>query len=140
MAEELVVFDVEPNGRAEIFFGANTVVVRGMYVAVVEGDELREVVDQDSAPLLLWDGVVGSTDDGEITEAATWGCQDIDSDGENELSSVSVEFTEAALWTRDAYKLTGSRATLVVSDAGAALIPGNRAGFAAALTLPCPNA
>lgn len=137
MGELLLVGDIESDGRQEIFFGGTTVSAQIANVVVFFNGKLRYVVLEDGELLTVVSGLW--VDAEGATSGHTWGCRDTDDDGSNEIVRVIVTPEgETLRWSREAYRLEGSTATLVSKDSGSVREQKERAAeVASTLTLPC---
>lgn len=139
MTEVLLTSDIEPDERDEIFYGGTTVSAQGASLAVVINGQLQQVIGEDGSAFEVWEGILGTNDGGEFTETATWGCEDIDDDGNRELTSVRVKFTHVAHWTKESYVVEETRARLVKSGSGTESLPDDRLKYPSTLTRSCSD-
>lgn len=119
MAEFIEVADIQGDGRSEIFFGATTAALLAVHIAVWHEGRLRAVELEDGRHLELRRGSLSFDAARNQPESlATWGCEDLDGDGVDEL--VSAEWREnsgsAPVVTVMGYDLTGDQAVLRHED------------------------
>jgi len=138
--ELLLIVDVEPDGKAEVVFGATSVSMAFGALAVYEKKEgLVEVTLPDGGEFLLVDGLDDFQDHGPTTGLA-WGCEDWDDDGLRELVQVTARLADGDVtWTKRFYGLRGGVATPLGKVSGTAAAPPLLPGFAQTLTDGCSS-
>lgn len=126
-------FDLEPDGRFELAFGATTVNQRLTSLAVFVAGRL-EVVSLPAAgdPLVLAEGPV------DDTTAQAWGCEPSPGSEARRLVQVRIRHHGAdAEWTRTSYSLEGAVARPAGVEAKSGPAHQTPERHAAALVPPC---
>lgn len=127
------VVDVQPDGRAELVFGATSVSQSLVTLAVFSDSHLHPVAVADTGDqLVLAEGPVNET------TGEAWGCEHSPGHRHRHLVQVIVRHSGAdAAWTRTVYRLSGNVVDRVNVEHGSGRAIETPTRQAAALVAPC---